>query len=235
MTFADKFEEFELFKENSWAAQKRLQTEFDAACAAEFKRLYPKRKMPECPITKLPDIETFRAPWDEMADKMLAAQITKIEEYERALHELALRPTPVTCDLYQMDRESGSSYATQGYGANKYAFESLRQRADKAEFHGLIAEVRKIGEHRVAGTYPWTVEEYGLFVNTTTAGWEMVKRRPDTPLREWVRLCWKRGVNPRVYYPFLPHGYEEKEGLDFLGGEIQRREDCALTRGERKC
>lgn len=36
---------------------------------------------------------------------------------------------------------------------------------------------------------------------------------------EVVRLCWKREVNPRVMYPFLPHGFEERHGLDYFGGK----------------
>jgi hypothetical protein len=51
---------------------------------------------------------------------------------------------------------------------------------------------------------------------------EVLRLKPDIPLRETVRLCWKRGVNPRVYMPFLPHGYEEQEGLDRFGGERNR-------------
>jgi len=48
-------------------------------------------------------------------------------------------------------------------------------------------------------------------------------RRPGPTLREQVRLCWKRGVNPRVYSPFLPHGYEQSVGLDYFGGETEPR------------
>ena len=33
-------------------------------------------------------------------------------------------------------------------------------------------------------------------------------------LVEQVRMSWRRGVNPRVYNPFLPVGFEEKHGLD---------------------
>ncbi len=37
--------------------------------------------------------------------------------------------------------------------------------------------------------------------------------------REWVRQCWKLGANPRVFDPFLPHGFEERNGLDYCGNE----------------
>lgn len=37
------------------------------------------------------------------------------------------------------------------------------------------------------------------------------------PLDEFVRRCWARAWNPRVLDPFLPHGLEEKIGLDYQG------------------
>ena len=36
-------------------------------------------------------------------------------------------------------------------------------------------------------------------------------------LREWLALCWKRGCNPRVYNPWLPHGIEERLGVTYFG------------------
>ena len=40
-------------------------------------------------------------------------------------------------------------------------------------------------------------------------------------LREQVRRSWARGVNPRVFNPFLPHGYEEQEGIDYFGRDLR--------------
>ena len=46
--------------------------------------------------------------------------------------------------------------------------------------------------------------------------------KPDEQsLREWVRQCWERGVNPRVSMPFLPQSFEEENGLDFFGGDLR--------------
>ena len=121
----------------------------------------------------------------------------------------------------------GNSYHTQGYGANTYARGDALDKAAHASAHGLITEVREIAKRRDSGSGPFPgigdVCTYGVFANTTEAGWEMVTRRPPLPLREWVRQCWANHVNPRVYMPFLPHGYEESEGLDFLGGEVTPR------------
>lgn len=58
---------------------------------------------------------------------------------------------------------------------------------------------------------------------------EIVMRRNERllPLREWVRGCWARGCQPRVFSPHLPHGYEEQNRLDFFGGETAPRAAAA--------
>lgn len=47
---------------------------------------------------------------------------------------------------------------------------------------------------------------------------EMLRRRGEE-LRPWLQRCLKRGTNPRVYQPFLPHGIEAKLGLDHFGND----------------
>ena len=49
----------------------------------------------------------------------------------------------------------------------------------------------------------------------------ILKRKPGCSLREHVRRCWKGGINPRVGNPFLPYGYEEREGLDYQGRDLR--------------
>jgi hypothetical protein len=113
-----------------------------------------------------------------------------------------------------------SSWSSQGFGANKYAKAHAEADADIARALGLVAEVRPVGEHKIGGSYPRTLIDYGTFANTTWTGWEVAVRKNAVPLRDWVSNCLKRHVNPRVYYPFLPHGYEEKVGLDFHGEDF---------------
>ena len=48
-----------------------------------------------------------------------------------------------------------------------------------------------------------------------------VLRRVGVSFREFVRLCWKLGSNPRVYLPTLPHGFEEQQGLDYFGNDLR--------------
>lgn len=50
---------------------------------------------------------------------------------------------------------------------------------------------------------------------------DIIKRTP-LALKEWVRRCWKKGVNPRVYNPYLPHEFEQTNGLDYFGNETKK-------------
>ena len=61
--------------------------------------------------------------------------------------------------------------------------------------------------------------EYCIYANTDGAGWDFAMRKPVQSFKDQIKSCWKRGVNPRVYNPFLPAGLEEKLGLDYFGGE----------------
>lgn len=49
---------------------------------------------------------------------------------------------------------------------------------------------------------------------------EILKRKPAMALRDWVKSCWSKGINPRVLNPWLPHGYEEKNGIDYYGRDV---------------
>jgi hypothetical protein len=97
-------------------------------------------------------------------------------------------------------------------GAGRYAKEDAESKAEQARGAGLDAEVRFVD-----GEFP----EYRVFANTDEAGWDLAMRKPVQSLKDWVKSCWKRGVNPRVYNPFLPAGFEEKVGLDYFGNEVK--------------
>lgn len=109
-------------------------------------------------------------------------------------------------------------YRSQGYGASRYAEGSVQLDADVARAEGFVDGVDLLvlrGEGARGSGDQWLAVvrvEHELDV-------EILRRLPGLPLREQVRLCWKRGVNPRVYLPGLPHGFEERTGLDYFGGE----------------
>jgi len=103
----------------------------------------------------------------------------------------------------------GEAYRSQGYGAEKYTRHAAQQVVDDLEHLGLSGEIipTQDGGFDVVAL----LEDAELDV-------EIFRFAPNISLDEWVRRCWKAQCNPRVYSPFLPHGYEEKNGLDFFGG-----------------
>lgn len=155
----------------------------------------------------------WRAAWEARADAL-----TKKQKVERAavetkwqiLAKLGTKPerVPDTWSLYEWIY--GGAYRSTGSGAH-YAKMAAERAADDARAVGLPVRIAAEGE----GESPSLRVE----VETDPAGAEFLKHVPTFGLVETVRLCWKRGVNPRVYYPFLPHGFEEKHGLDYFGGQ----------------
>ncbi len=65
---------------------------------------------------------------------------------------------------------------------------------------------------------PYVDVTFEVRVNVVPEDLPILKHKDlSVPLVDWVQACWKRGVNPRVYDPFLPHGFEQRHGLDFHG------------------
>lgn len=171
-----------------------------------------------------------RAPFKARAELLTGNANARRKAAEDALDKLAspeaLRPVPGA--RLPLSTHYTGSYSSQGPGAENYARNSAEASADVARFHGVEVEVRRV-EGPPYPSYDWmgrpyTYRSVHFEVLAAVAGEvdvEILRRLRGLPLREQVRLCWKRGVNPRVYNPFLPHGYEEKVGLDYFGGEVQ--------------
>ena len=88
----------------------------------------------------------------------------------------------------------------------------------ETQFHEYKQPVRCAGGETSRGWH-----EYHVMVPTTELGGEILTRKPERPLREYVRDCWRRGVNPRVYLPFLPYGYEAEVGIDEFGHDLHAK------------
>ena len=227
--FSEALARLEAITSAHWPTIQGLQARYEAQLRAEYKRLYPKRKQPAewyAVRDKLP-AETVAAIYDPLkaeVDKLCADNAAAEREAEAELQRLAADlPLPIGDKLrprlfYEVD---SGRYSTQGYGACKYARDNAEREADKARLHGLGAEVHELSSKYYPGIYGGQHASYGVLIDTTPLGYEILKRKPELPLREYVRRCWKRGVNPRVMMPFLPHGYEEQVGLDYFGGEIR--------------
>lgn len=116
------------------------------------------------------------------------------------------------------DSVSTSTYASQGFGAAKYSRESAEMIGLKLDYYRVpFRIVFEKGfrdswgiEHGTFHIYA-AVDEFMAFV---------LKYKAGPTLKEIVKNCWKRGVQPRVYFPTLPYEYEQKMGLDYFGNEI---------------
>lgn len=105
---------------------------------------------------------------------------------------------------------------TQGLGQDHYDRKTAERYKLHAEQNGIEAEIEvtQTGAKRRYNSY-----KVFVFVEHP-ADLEMLRLAPGMTMREFVKWAWGNGVNPRVYHPFLPHGFEEQNGLDFFGNEV---------------
>ena len=120
-----------------------------------------------------------------------------------------------TYRLYQII-DSGN-YISQGFGCMRYTKNAARLIADKALFYGLDAKVLPYGKKY------GDCQDYSVWINTTDIGCRILDYKPNIPIKNWIKLCWKRGVNPRVYNPYLPYDIEKKLGINYFGNDVGER------------
>lgn len=111
---------------------------------------------------------------------------------------------------------SSLRYASQGYGAKKYAQASAESSMLDACSAGVearidISPVSGVPEHAT----------FDVIVKTATLlDVEILSRRPGRPFKEVIRALLGSGANPRVYYPFLSSDYLHQLGLDAFGRDL---------------
>jgi len=219
----------EALSEEHKTVTREYQNEYLSWLELEWSRLKGKRrKFPEhnwAKVVELPTYTAVTAMFTLAGREWLKDWERRRAEIEAELDRLATvvepEALPDGAELQQVDWVYSGAYASQGFGAMKYTREAGQAMADKAVYYGLKAEVKEIGEGVNCG-YGIVLRDVGVFANVDADGWDVIRRRPGVPLRDWIRSCWRRGVNPRVYNPFLPYGLEERMGLDYFGGEVKR-------------
>lgn len=153
----------------------------------------------------------------------------EVERLSQRLAELAplaeLRRAGPEGEWHHLDSRRAGDYRSQGYGALRYAEGSVQLTADVARAEGFVDGVDLVV--LTARDYDDVVVAAVRVADAVDA--EILRRCPPPPLREQVRLCWSRGINPRVLNPFLPHGYEEKAGLDFFGRDLRATSSTSST------
>jgi hypothetical protein len=191
---------------------------YEGEIEAEYRRLYPRRTYLRAKAVKIlgPWVDALLASWQPRVKALVEREDAEREAMEDRLWRCAADcPVPVADDRRTVVAHSWTaSYHTQGLGAACYARGAVEGAADPARAAGLTVEIHYRKD--VLGS----VEAWA---NTTEAGAALLNYKPGPSLREHVRLCWARHVNPRVYHPFLPAGYEEAEGIDSFGHDLRAR------------
>jgi len=152
-------------------------------------------------------------------DARVAAEDVAIKEAKEALKAAAVdaafgAPAP---EWALFRRVYVSSYSTQGFGAGHYAKSCAEDHADHARHHGVEVEVRREGGDTRGS------ECFAVYVKLGPRDLALLEQKPGPSLRDWLKACWKRGANPRVLNPFLPHGLEERLGIDYFGNDVAPR------------
>lgn len=182
-----------------------------------------KRKVPKFFELDTPGLEAEQNQWQARADALFAryqsAKDRWTNELKQAAEGLEVRPGDT---WNKADERHSSSYRSQGYGAETYAKGSAESAADFYRALGLEVEIRsQYRKYEGARQWPFGSTTYEVWVKADPQTIEICEYKPAISLREQVRLCWARGVQPRVFMPNLPVGFEEKNGLDYFGNDLR--------------
>lgn len=134
------------------------------------------------------------------------------EELEKELQNIAAKIELVKQESYNIYYSTSKySYLTQGYGATTYAQGMAKIRELDAMYYNIPSKVE----------YEDKTEEYNVLVALDTIQVEILRWKPTITFKEMLRCCLKNALNPRVYWPMLPWGTEEKLMLDMRGNDIK--------------
>lgn len=153
---------------------------------------FPRRKKIEHANLPPEEIAAARARWQEKALAYLKECAQEHAEIDEQLDRLAvaieLQPTENEQRVTESDY---STYRSQGMGMEKYTRQALGHSEQLLQQNGFST--------RVVGS----AQGYELWSDAEKWQLDALRRRQRDPLA-WAVACWQRGVNPKVYSPFLP-------------------------------
>ncbi len=228
--FAEKLETRVGMYDRQFAERAPIQREFSSEIEAEWRKVSKKNfKMTEAPQV-VPDYHQIHAKYAARANEVKIVQAQERAKRDTDLQELAeqivitdaMRIADKTLWV-QYDERSTSDYHTQGFGAVKYAQAAAEDLVDHVRACGVDAEIRRVDREPTRSS-GWSMESvsFPIFAACDATTCEIIRRKSPIPLRDWVKNCWKRGIQPRVMNPFLPPGFEEQNGLDYFGRETTK-------------
>lgn len=226
--FKDLLEQQSILRKKKVALREEYNAEFDAMLRAhkpwaKIEDSYKLRNKAEKALT-LDGLHWLQSPLVVKYKRLLQEYTEELNWIKVQLDRLAQALIPKTGSLWLPVRTVfGSSYHTQGFGANAYARGAAQNYALNFEVQGLETQVVEIERPRpkfpprfYVHTSDWEVQ-----VKATHTDVEIAKRKPALSLREWVKACWAKQLNPRVFDPFLPYDLERKLGIDYQGRDVE--------------
>jgi hypothetical protein len=180
-------------------------------------------------------IGTIRAKHPDIHDPILLQARAGMESREESFKVETARLKRIVCalaELCSVEYQSSpmtiyysvyeGAYGSQGFGAEAYA--KGRALQEKWVIGYVDPYVACAIEHPKGGPVV-------LKVNLDPLDTAVLKCKADyrgMPMREYIRRIWAHGLNPRVYNPFLPHGLEDKMGIDMMGND--HKTSCFVCR-----
>lgn len=200
-----------------WAITKRAQDKLTDELLRAYRARFPKRRTPSVRKAQdaLPEFAQARFEHYKAAlQRAYRLRDRRAERLGRVLDWMATRRRPVaTPDPLVYSESAYSTYRSQGWSCESYTRQAAEQDAAHCQMLGVRAEIVDWTYTDPAKPEPYKFG-YRVMVYTDRAGIEILQRKPVS-IKVWLQDCWNRGVNPRVYNPFLPHDLEERMGVSF--------------------
>jgi hypothetical protein len=209
-----------------------LQLAYEGELEAAFRAAKPKRKVPrlegnaerldvQMAVNSIPaDVSTsISKRYAALVKAAIDSAEAELAASKAAVSEAAAAVTPRTMSgaRTMIAAVSVSSYMTQTAPATyARAMAQIHAAAARAACPGVEVElVEDVKPYAELGTVR-------VFADVEALDVEAMKARPMSMV-EMVRLAWKNGANPRVYWPTLPHDFEAANNLDQFGNMLEVR------------
>lgn len=192
-----------------------VQAELDEACRQAWVKRFPDKRPPKDRHKLAADLGEDRTPLFDAAQAKVKAHYAErsaqVKAAEERMRELA--PNIVLTTRYD---------AVTNYVADAICARSFPNQTQCEHYSEVSAKLRCEGYAKHAPSHVHREGDYfRIYVAVgSMLEVEVVKRLSGLTMREWLKRCLQLGANPRVYQPFLPHGTEEKLGMDHFGNDV---------------
>lgn len=225
---------------NVKAFSDQLTAEWVVDTLTRYKRKHPRTKTDINMVVvqrKDPDLykATLHDRWRPIANLMMEVAHVERGRLSLAMEECAqVAAVPLAETWSEVYRCRAHDYLHVGFGAADYARKDAEIKAAEVAMvlHDDHTHVRMVedeskrhwtqADHKGGATWnSIEIREYVVEALIDPVDVEIVRLKHPMDLREWVRLCWSKGIQPRVIFPGLPDDYEKDQGLDYQGNDLR--------------